>query len=273
MTVRLRLPTAAAALLLTTGCFAARTVRPVGEGNISAGLSVGGPIFTNLGAPIPTPLATAYVRYGVTNETDVDVGLSLPIVGAAGIDAGAAHQVLRQEGWRPAVSLGGRLLLYANLLGLSGAQDRDGRPYDAGVRLFEEAYGYASWQLHEAWLAYAGLDLFAQAEQAIVRPTLLGGLQWQASRAVGLQLEVKQMALATNQEYAAVAFVGPGNYGAFAVNLGLSFTFERQPPTPPLAQPSAPVTAGPVDALPPLYPEKPVDSTSAEASTPTAGAL
>lgn len=273
MTARLRLPTTVAALLLTTGCFAARNVRPVGEGNVSAGISVGGPVFTNLGAPIPTPLATAYARYGVTDETDIDVGLSLPIVGAAGIDAGAAHQVLKQDGLRPAVSLGGRLLLYANLLGLSGDVDRDGRPYDPGVRLFEELYGYASWQLHEAWLAYAGVDLFAQAEQAILRPTLLGGVQWQPSRVLGLQLEIKQMALATNQEYAAVAFVGPGNYGAFAVNLGVSFTFERPPPPPPAPLPVETVDVAPAIDAPPVDPQPPADSTAAPASTTTEGAL
>lgn len=211
------------AVFAGTGCFAARGVRPVGEGRLAAGLSVGGPLFTNLGGAIPTPLATGFVRYGLTGRTDLDVGLSLPVAGAAGLDAGASHLLLEQDGLRPAVTLGGRLNCWANVYGLAGRKDANGRPFAVGARLFEEGYGYASWKPGERSLVYAGLDLFAQLEHATLRPTLLAGVEWRPARLFGLQLEIKQMAFTTNQRFATVDFLGPGDFGAFAVDLGFNF--------------------------------------------------
>lgn len=100
--------------LWCVGCMAARNVRPVGEGRMSAGLSVGGPMFTNLGGAIPTPLMTAYGRYGVNDTTDLDFGLSLPIVAAVGVDVGMAKLLLEERGARPALMAGGRLNFWAN---------------------------------------------------------------------------------------------------------------------------------------------------------------
>lgn len=210
-------------LFAGTGCMAARNVRPVGEGKVATGLSVGGPMFTNLGGAIPTPLMTAYGRYGLNARTDLDFGLSVPIVGAAGVDVGAARLVLEQDGAVPAVMVGGRLNLWGNLYALSGKKDPNGRDYAFGPRVFEEAYGYASWKLGQSFLVYAGLDLFVQAEKANFRPTLLAGGEWRANKLFGLQAELKQMAFTTDGQYAAVSFIGPGSYGALAFNLGFNF--------------------------------------------------
>jgi hypothetical protein len=207
---------------LGTGCVAARSVRPAGEGKVVAGASFGGPMFTNLGGAIPTPLLSGYARYGLSNETDLDVGLQVPIVAAVGLDVGASRLLFPQQGARPAVMLGGRLNFWANPYGLVGKKDVNGRAYRLDPRLFEEAYGYASWQLGR-FLTYVGLDVFAQLESLTIRPTLVAGTEWRASKLFGLQVELKQMAFTTNQEFAAVAFIGPANYGALALNLGFNF--------------------------------------------------
>ena len=138
---------------------------------------------------------------------------------------------------------GGRLLAYGNVYGLTGGKDTSGREYELGLRVFEEVYGYASWKLSEKVLGYIGLDLFAQAEAAIVRPTILGGVEWRAGRHLGLQLEVKQMAFTTDGTYAAVDFIGPGGYGALAANVGFNWYFgssnESTDPGAAMAMPGA----------------------------------
>ena len=63
-------------LVGATGCFAARNIRPVGDDQWAAGVSMGGPMFTNLGGAIPTPLMTASARYGLTDTTDLDFNSS-----------------------------------------------------------------------------------------------------------------------------------------------------------------------------------------------------
>lgn len=206
-----------------SGCFAARNVRPVGRGHVAAGLSVGGPLFTNLGGAIPTPLATAYGRYGVTDTTDVDLGVTFPTTRAMGLDAGASHQVLAQHGGVPAVSIGGRLDLWVNPYGFTGKRDSNGVPYRLDPALFEEVYAYPSWQLGEHVLGYVGLDLFAQAEHAIVRPSLVAGAEWRPRRSFGLQLELDQIAFLTDQTASTVSYLGPAHHGALAVQLGFNF--------------------------------------------------
>lgn len=216
---------AACCALLAGGCSATRGVRPVGEGRWEAGLSIGGPVFTNLGVPIPAPLVSGYGRYGLGERTDLDFGLHLPITGAAGLDIGASHLLLEQDGWRPALMGGGRLLAWGNVLALSGAKDADGRAYDLDFRLFEQLYANASWALGEHVLVWAGLDMFAQIEAAIVHPSLVAGVQWRPVDLFGLTLEAKHLGFFTNQRFAVVEYAGPYDFGAFAVQLGLSFRF------------------------------------------------
>ncbi len=223
MRIRFGLPLVVLAAVASAGCFAARGIRPVGQGKLAAGLSVGGPLFTNLGGAIPTPLVTGYARYGVTDRTDVDAGLTIPTTRAMAIDAGASHEILAQKGGVPAVDLGGRLNLWFNPEGVAGAKDSNGVAFKLDPEVFEEVYGYASWKLGRKTLGYVGLDLFAQVQDAIFRPSVLAGVEWRPVRLFGLQLQLEQMAFLTNQQDSIVSFLGPGHYGALAVQLGFNF--------------------------------------------------
>lgn len=219
----------ALAALCTCACSVTRSVRPVGEGKTEVGLSVGGPIFTNLGPPIPAPLTAIYGRHGLNEKTDVDVGLHVPVAGAIGLDAGAARLLRAQDGGIPAVMAGGRLLLFANALWLTGRDNPNGGGYASDIRLFEEAYAHASWAVGEKVLLWAGADLFMQLEDGIVRPTLLAGGEWRPVKRFGIALEARQMAFTTDQRFAAVDFVGPADLGAFAVQLGFRFHLQGEP--------------------------------------------
>ena len=212
-------------VLAIAGCSITRNVRPVGAGNAAAGLSLGGPFFTNLGPPVPVPLIALFGRYGVTNRLDVDLGLHMPTVRAVGIDAGAAYLVLEPAGGVPAVMLGARLALLGNGRAMGrGVNPNTGKLYALEPHLFEEIYGTASWQVGD-WLLYSGLSAFMQLERGNVRPTLYAGTQWRVVPRVALTAEAKWMAFLTDQSHHAVSWQGIAGYGGFALQLGAQFFF------------------------------------------------
>lgn len=210
-------------LLSVAACSTTRSVRPVGEGKVSAGLSVGGPLFTNLGGAIPVPVTTIFGRYGLTENTDLDFGLQVPVIASIGVDAGASHLLLDQEGLWPAVMAGGRLHLHANPLGLIGRENPNGTDYAVGVRVFEELHANASWRLGQRSLAWVSFVVFAQVEELIFRPAIGVGVEWRPASLFGLTVEARQMAFLTNQRFAAVSFIGPADLGALAIQLGFNF--------------------------------------------------
>lgn len=210
-------------LLSLVACSTTRSVRPVGEGKMSAGLSIGGPLFTNLGGAIPVPVTTLFGRYGLTEKTDLDFGLQVPVIASIGVDAGASHLLLDQEGLRPAVMAGGRLHVHANPLAIVGRDNPNGGDYSLGVRVFEELHANASWRLGQRSLVWVSFVVFAQVEELIFRPAIGVGVEWRPVSLFGLTVEARQMAFLTNQHFAAVSFIGPADLGAFAIQLGFNF--------------------------------------------------
>lgn len=76
-----RLPFIVALLALGgASCSTTRALRPVGEKKFQVGGSLGGPLFTNLGAAIPAPLFNVYGRYGLTDRLTLEAGLNPTVV-------------------------------------------------------------------------------------------------------------------------------------------------------------------------------------------------
>ena len=75
MTRRTTIIATLALVALAAGCAARHGARTAGRGNVDIAASVGGPIFHNMGAPIPLPLAHVGAHYGVTDEVDVGGGV------------------------------------------------------------------------------------------------------------------------------------------------------------------------------------------------------
>jgi hypothetical protein len=102
----------------TAACTAAYSVRTVGKGNAGAEMSLGGPIFTNLGGPVPAPNLFVGGRYGLRDDLDISMNYNLtsPIVPGIGLNGIlAAHFVpvqpgigaqkdSKQKGWSAATS-------------------------------------------------------------------------------------------------------------------------------------------------------------------------
>lgn len=96
------LPLLLAALILT-GCVATHRARTVGKGNIGADFSLGGPLQTKLGPPIPMPMAFLGARYGLRDDLDLSlhVNLTAPIILGTALDAQTAvHWAPIQPGLR-----------------------------------------------------------------------------------------------------------------------------------------------------------------------------
>lgn len=86
------------ASVVSTGCASRHLARTVGAGNGEARVSVGGPLFSNLGTPIPMPNVALGGRYGVADGWDVDGNVSLlaAAVGVAYLDPGVVKQLYVQ---------------------------------------------------------------------------------------------------------------------------------------------------------------------------------
>lgn len=202
-------------LFLACGCSATRAVRPVGPGRLSLSASVGGPLITNLGPPLPLTIPMVSARLGLTERTDVDFGVLLPIVRLVGIDMGIAHLALTQARLRPAVMVSGR----AALAGPLGRQ--------ASWNLaWLEAQTTASWQLHRSVLTYVGaVGLWAPVTTKVL-PSVLFGVSYSLPKG-GLYLAAEARWLALNEANGnlSVKYMAPSGRGATGVVLALGYTF------------------------------------------------
>jgi len=202
-------------LLLCAGCSATRSVRPVGEGRLGTALSVGGPLFVNLGPPLPVPIPVLSARYGVTARTDVDVGILLPLVPTLGLDAGASTLVVPPSGWRPAVMAGARATLLGALPGLRSPH------------VLLEAHGTASWSPAPRLLAYTGADALFDPGSMRLHPTALVGLSFAAPLGgLSLSAEARWLAMATSSRALSMRYGSLGGQGALGVVIALGYTFD-----------------------------------------------
>lgn len=205
------------ALLLCLSCSATRSVRPVGKGRMSTALSVGGPLFVNLGPPLPVPLPVLSARYGVTNRTDVDVGIILPIVPTLALDAGAATLVLTPTRLRPAIMAGGRVTVVGALPGYGAA------------RVLLEAHSTASWNLSTRLLGYGGADVLVETRRGGVQPTAILGVSYAVpSSGLTLSAEGRWLAIAKPSSDLSVRYVSFFGHGAAGVMMAVSYTFDVQ---------------------------------------------
>lgn len=209
--MRKRLAVALLALATASGCGVTQAVRPIGRGGLRAELSLGGPLFDNVGVAIPVPHALVGARYGVLDRLDVHARWNAMLVafGLFGMDAGASGLILEQHGFFPAI--GGGVL--ATLV-------TDGR--DANV--FPEFTLSVSWDVYRGSLVYFGMTNFYEfAPRFRYHPALFVGGRWQATPRFGVALELKWIDFHEDSSFGPVGYVSPGNLGAFSVLLGFDF--------------------------------------------------
>ncbi|MCU0664015.1 MAG: hypothetical protein MUC50_17015 [Myxococcota bacterium] len=98
------------------GCLPSHAGRTLGKGALQAEMGLGGPIFNNLGGPIPMPSLPLGARYGILDDLDISAhinALTLVVGGFLTADAQATFRLVgdeRREGFHMASSTGLGLL-------------------------------------------------------------------------------------------------------------------------------------------------------------------
>lgn len=203
--------TVVTALGVLAGCGHTTHVRPNAPKELSVEVDLGGPL-ANLGAPIPLPLTTAGVSYGVMERLDVQAHVHLTTLafGVAGLDVGSTYLPIREQGAIPAVSLSGRLYGFSD--------------FHSGARGYLELTGAASYLFKERFLTYLSATGFLQ----MFEPPLLSLAVGEEVKLghFGLQLEVRWYEPNQLSTPMTVNWVSIGGRGALGVVLGFRYYFE-----------------------------------------------
>jgi len=205
--------------VLALGCGLTTQVRPVPRGTWGAEAAVSGP-FVRLGGLLPVPLSTVGVRYGVAERADVAAHAHLtPLAfGVAGLDVGGSWLALEQSGAVPALTLGGRLFGFAQVL--------PGRA--TSPRAYLEVSPTVSYLLGERFLSYASASGLVQFAGGRPLWSLAVGEEVRLA-SWGLCLEARWYEPQSLTRFHAVDWVAVGERGALGAGLGVRYHFGGEP--------------------------------------------
>lgn len=215
----------ALAALALAGCGGLNNARPLEQGQHAVGLTLGGPMLEFGGAPVPIPNAMLQGRHGLRplaeRPTDLTYGVNLTAAafGVAHVQLGAAHLLLPQQGWRPALSVSDRLHFATNLL--DTRKELEGRG----------AWGLNELELTASWapggqLVYVGLNdaLEFTAPRLLLSPFVGAAFDPGDPGGLGVQLEGRWYGANYLPDGQVVRWVGPAR-GALGATLGFSYAF------------------------------------------------
>ena len=213
------------ALGVGAACAPTRAIRPLDKGQTQLQLSAGGPFVDYFGGQKPLPLTGVSVAHGVSDKTAITGALyptQLALFRVFGMDVGATHLLLEQDGARPRLMLDGRVYVF-------GGDYAPDDPAQGGVRVFPDLQLIAAWDVGNHAI-YTGYDNFFQP-----LPTfhyhgsfLLGG-EVRPTPGFGVQLETKWISPWANTLVQTPVWLAPGNQGALSIQLGFNVAFGGQP--------------------------------------------
>ena len=154
-------------LLLTVlfcSCSTVRQVEPLSINEHELSLSAGGPLFANLGPPIPVPMVSLSYQYGLTDAVSVggSVQLTPAVFGLFGfVELNSTLGIIKQWNLLPSLSASVNLHMMSNF---------------ESFFLFPEIALVPSWRLNQHILLYIGgggmLNLYPQKAGGIEREYL-----------------------------------------------------------------------------------------------------
>ena len=234
----MRVPTALVILTAAalTGCAATHRTRTVGKNHAAAELSLGGPITTALGPPIPMPVVFLDGRYGVRDDLDVSLAYNLtaPAVPSIPLHLEAAvHYAPIQPGLgEQADDQGWSVVTHGTLVWMSD--------FDSGMMFFP-ALGVTGAYRYRVIAPYLGFTAAANFYRPFERRNWLAltphvGLELMAGPHFGLTLEAAFMDVTNN-------FYGSGldwvylsqdreqgrEFAVLAPMIGFSWDFDTRP--------------------------------------------
>lgn len=206
------------AVALAMGCAARHGACTAGKGNVEISASLGGPIFHNIGAPIPLPMAHLGAGYGVTDDLDVEVGFHAmaAVYGTLGANLGARYQLWKRAD-NAALAASVQLNFFAGTRG--GLESR----------AYPEVGIHGQWPLGGRWLALGGIDSLAQFDPPEDKPWFFAAPYVGAERGIGVSsaLGVTVGWISPWQDSTSVIDYAPATMGAVAVLIGYRRLLER----------------------------------------------
>jgi len=214
---------------LAFACSASHGVRPVGAGNMALQASAGGPLVEIYGKPVPLPLSTVGLRYGLTDRADLHAAVHpslLGLVRLGGIEGGLSYQLVAPGRLRPALVVDGTISVIAGDAELGEA--------DGGTGVFGDLAVLASW----AWsarehLVYTGAHLFAQPRPLSLHLAPLVGMRWRLTPGLAAVTEARWIDPWQATDDWTLHWYGPRNQGAIQALVGLYWTPQRLRRGPP----------------------------------------
>lgn len=207
--------------LLFAGCAAHTSIEPLGQGNVKADLSLGGPVVAAFNTHLPIPYAALGMVYGLKDNINIDGNLhltSLPY-GIFGLDLGTAYFPVLNDGLVPTVGIHPQALTF-----ISMKSDVESR-----MRIYPTISATAAWHLgHE--VIYTGADYtypFTRADydneapHSVLSPFL--GYRTDLGKSFRFTTELKWQGVNVRTNQMAVDYTKPGGYGA----IGILFAVER----------------------------------------------
>lgn len=208
--------------LFSQACATRNLARTIGEGEGELRASVGGPLVSNLGAPLPLPNLSVGGRYGVTEGFDVDANLSLTgtLFGLIGFDLGAVGQLYEDPGgFALSVSGRGHFLIVTR---------------ESEARFFPELGVHLEGIPAQRLKLYGGLTLFAQFTPPEGKPPvfvapyvgidIMLGTRTASSSASGIILELGWVSPWQDSE--SVLAWEPQGLGAIFAHIGFRTRFD-----------------------------------------------
>ena len=216
-------------LLLLFSCSTIRQIRPLGKGESSGTISVGGPI-TNIGGSdkvyIPLPLLSVGYNRGILDKKlDLETGLHITqlLYGILDLDLGVNYRPFISKGWRPGLIVSPKIFLMT-----------DFQP--EGFRIYPDLCLTGVWEVRDNWYVFTGIenwfefsrerdDLNDQEHHWLITPYLginLGSERWQ------FQFETRVYTPNLENTGRPTENVGFGDYGVLGFFLGVNYTFGKE---------------------------------------------
>ncbi|MEM0997367.1 MAG: hypothetical protein AAGN35_09825 [Bacteroidota bacterium] len=210
-------------LLVLGACTPSRYVRPLAKGEIAVSASLGGPIFTNFGAPIPAPMTTLTGAYGFSNDLTGFASFH-PTSAAFGVlqlDLGIGRSLLRPDGWRPGVTLNPTAGLALDV-------------WEGNFKFWPQIDLNAWWEYGQrrhyvyggfsVWMELASNRAHGEPQPQTLLPAFqLGNVL--SFNSIDLQIEVKANNFTRPNQDATISWVGFAGRGGIGVYLGISKRF------------------------------------------------
>lgn len=208
------------AACLFASCATIPSVRPLPRGRQQADASLGGPLFTDLGFPMPIPLLDLSYLYGLTDNVSLggSIYVTDALFGTGHLEGTAIWGIIPQRGALPAVSLDGNLHLVTD--------------FKSSLQFFPELNLTPSWAVG-SFLFYGGagamFNLYPNMANGTKReylaiPDFYLGARWRGAR-WGFTAELKYLNPFQPNYPAAPAYVGIGQWGALAPFFAASYRF------------------------------------------------